>query len=458
MGTVKSKEQLQVLSQVGSWVLTSDELRARFAGVHKGKAAFKLFRRKVVTEDGEKKTIYRIQSLVDGLILKTRDEPEKKGTPGDYWDLEDKILSESTIRLGKMNWCFRWASIPFHMALTAETPESWLETDEETLKFRRITVSLGISLLLLLAILQVMPEIKTEPKILYSEAVTLAIPKAASFGGADTRPLRRTKVSTTEMAQQAISQSIPTPSTAKPEIEVKSKIKAIPPSPKEAQIKPERAPPAPSLEAKALKSELTAALSMFSHPAGTANTNNTAKQTDSTSRGAAILDSIHGKSGNSSRGIRISGGANGATGPKQVTLGGVGKGVGYGSGVHAKVSGQGGGMLPMDLGGLKVNQGLTHDEVGAVIQGHMDEIRYCYEHAKVHSAYVDGKIQTFFTINSSGSVVTEKTLSSTVSSSILEDCVLRKLKAWRFPRPRGGVQVDVSYPFVFRTIGAQGYD
>ncbi len=37
-------------------------------------------------------------------------------------------------------------------------------------------------------------------------------------------------------------------------------------------------------------------------------------------------------------------------------------------------------------------------------------------------------------------------------SAALSDCVQRKVVRWKFPRPRDGQPVAITYPFVFATI------
>jgi hypothetical protein len=39
--------------------------------------------------------------------------------------------------------------------------------------------------------------------------------------------------------------------------------------------------------------------------------------------------------------------------------------------------------------------------------------------------------------------------SSTLKSPSVEDCVVRRMQSWVFPKPKGGGMVIVNYPFVF---------
>lgn len=133
--------------------------------------------------------------------------------------------------------------------------------------------------------------------------------------------------------------------------------------------------------------------------------------------------------------------------------GGVAGGVGYGKGDKAGVKGQGGAFVSMDVGNAAVDEGLTKDEVGEVIHRHMSEVRYCYESAMLRTPDIEGKLMTAFVIGGKGMVKSTEVKSSTLSDARLDDCILRRLVTWKFPNPRGGVDVAVSYPFIFKSLG-----
>ncbi|HUP57463.1 MAG TPA: TonB family protein, partial [Bdellovibrionota bacterium] len=129
------------------------------------------------------------------------------------------------------------------------------------------------------------------------------------------------------------------------------------------------------------------------------------------------------------------------------------KDVGYGKGAHASVNGQGRSFVSLDPSGSDVAEGLTKDQVGAVIHRHMSEIRYCYEAAMIRSPDVEGKLAVKFVIGGAGSVKTAGVAQSSLGDPKLDDCVMQRLTRWKFPNPRGGVDVAVNYPFVFKTLG-----
>ncbi|MBI2711619.1 MAG: AgmX/PglI C-terminal domain-containing protein [Bdellovibrio sp.] len=126
----------------------------------------------------------------------------------------------------------------------------------------------------------------------------------------------------------------------------------------------------------------------------------------------------------------------GAMGGKGTAAGGVG----YGTGEHAGVKGQGGGLVSLNTPDAQVDEGLTKDEVGKVIHAHISEVRYCYESAMVRNPDVQGKLMVNFVIRpvngapGMGIVKTAQVHSSTVADS-------------------GGVDVSVAYPFIFKSLG-----
>jgi TonB family protein len=132
---------------------------------------------------------------------------------------------------------------------------------------------------------------------------------------------------------------------------------------------------------------------------------------------------------------------------------GGGGGVGYRKGGDAKVAGQGAGFVNMDTFASTVDEGLTKDEVGEVIHKHLSEVRYCYESAMLRTPDIEGKLIINFTIGGPGTVKTASVKQSTLPDPRLDDCILRRLLTWKFPNTRGGVDVAVSYPFLFKTLG-----
>jgi hypothetical protein len=58
-----------------------------------------------------------------------------------------------------------------------------------------------------------------------------------------------------------------------------------------------------------------------------------------------------------------------------------------------------------------------------------------------------------FVIGGNGQVKMANVGTTTLNSKQIEECVLLRLKSWKFPLPSGGVDVKVSYPFLFNRTG-----
>jgi hypothetical protein len=125
-----------------------------------------------------------------------------------------------------------------------------------------------------------------------------------------------------------------------------------------------------------------------------------------------------------------------------------------GQGIGASIQGQGSGQLEIGIHyqDASVDEGLTKEEVAKVIHGHLNEIRYCYETAINQDPSLAGKVMVDFRIGSKGLVSTAQTAENTMNDRQVAQCLIGKLKSWKFPEPRGGVQVAVSYPFLFRSV------
>jgi outer membrane biosynthesis protein TonB len=87
--------------------------------------------------------------------------------------------------------------------------------------------------------------------------------------------------------------------------------------------------------------------------------------------------------------------------------------------------------------------------IDAVIKRHMNQIRYCYQRELNRDPNLGGKIVVKFVIAKDGSVSKASTKSSTMGSSAVESCINSRFMRFKFPEPKGGGIVIVSYPFIF---------
>jgi outer membrane biosynthesis protein TonB len=112
------------------------------------------------------------------------------------------------------------------------------------------------------------------------------------------------------------------------------------------------------------------------------------------------------------------------------------------------------GGAPVPLGREAIIQGgLDSEMISAVIQKNMGQVRFCYEQGLQGDPKLSGRVAINFIIGTSGLVKIADIGSTSLNSKIVEDCILLRLKSWKFPLPEGGVEVKVSYPFLLRRTG-----
>jgi len=93
---------------------------------------------------------------------------------------------------------------------------------------------------------------------------------------------------------------------------------------------------------------------------------------------------------------------------------------------------------------------MSREEIRSVINRNLQRFMACFELAPPDSPAIGGKVSIHFTINPAGDVVDATSADSTVGKSPVANCVLETMQSIKFPAPRGGGTVQVTYPFVFR--------
>lgn len=126
--------------------------------------------------------------------------------------------------------------------------------------------------------------------------------------------------------------------------------------------------------------------------------------------------------------------------------GGTGSGYGRGSGVGF---GRPGKPVPrVRQAKATVSAGLDRDIIRRIVRAHINEVRHCYNQGLAKDPDLGGKVTVQFTIVASGKVGESKVDSTTLSDQSVSECVAKAVKRWKFPKPQGGVDVSVTYPFV----------
>lgn len=103
---------------------------------------------------------------------------------------------------------------------------------------------------------------------------------------------------------------------------------------------------------------------------------------------------------------------------------------------------------------IEIKGGLDPAVIKQIIEERLVEVRYCYESVLLSKSEISGKLATSWTIQADGSVANIQSNSKEILERDLHNCVQDRIKAWKFPQPKGGGVVHVKYPFVFRSLGS----
>lgn len=121
----------------------------------------------------------------------------------------------------------------------------------------------------------------------------------------------------------------------------------------------------------------------------------------------------------------------------------------FGGGLNQGKTGQGGvGLIEEES---EIVGGLDREIIAQYIKTQLGQILYCYERQLSASPDLYGKIAVKFTIAGTGSVETQSINDTTLKNRNVENCILNKVAKWKFPEPRGGTKVLVTYPFLFKS-------
>jgi hypothetical protein len=143
---------------------------------------------------------------------------------------------------------------------------------------------------------------------------------------------------------------------------------------------------------------------------------------------------------------------------KGYQLGGIGTGgKGGGSGGYKAGSGLGTGSVGNGEVGLDdtesvIEGGLDREVIAAIIRDHLGQIRYCYERQLSANPELYGKVKVKFSIDGQCVVGDQSVAETTLKNALVEECILRRIATWGFPKPKGGTRVLVSYPFLFKSV------
>jgi outer membrane biosynthesis protein TonB len=110
----------------------------------------------------------------------------------------------------------------------------------------------------------------------------------------------------------------------------------------------------------------------------------------------------------------------------------------------------GGGVVDAIEEETEISGGIDPAIIRDVVQKNMGRIRYCYERELAANPGLYGKVKLAWTITAAGAVTGQKIEQTTMKNSMVEGCMLRIVQRWTFPRPDGGGDVIVAFPFFFK--------
>jgi hypothetical protein len=165
---------------------------------------------------------------------------------------------------------------------------------------------------------------------------------------------------------------------------------------------------------------------------------------DARGDGGMGLKSLGGKGG---------GGDGSGLGLARIGTNGIGVGLAnYGDG-KGGLRGKEDGDIGLGPGKPQVVGQIDPELIRKVVHEHRAQIRTCYETQLTVRPNLAGKLVSAWTIDQSGVVTEAHTQESTLRDPGVETCVASKIKTWRFPIPKGGGEVFVTYPFIFTPGG-----
>lgn len=164
------------------------------------------------------------------------------------------------------------------------------------------------------------------------------------------------------------------------------------------------------------------------------------------------LEEVGGAGGKGLKGVDVGGGGKtvGIDGPSTKGLGRgfYGDGIGEGTSGPGRLGQKGEHAINIANENIQILSGLAKEIINAVVKRHQSEIRACYDSALQRNPGTRGKIVVAFDIQPDGIVSSASTKESSVGDRVLENCILSRIRSWRFPTPEAPVVTQVTaYPF-----------
>ncbi len=135
--------------------------------------------------------------------------------------------------------------------------------------------------------------------------------------------------------------------------------------------------------------------------------------------------------------------------PRGTGLGptGAGPAMGGGLGTRGSFGGRGKAVPRVRMAKPSVKGKLDKDIIRRIVRAHINEVRYCYNQGLARDPDLDGRVAVQFTIGPTGKVPVAVVSKSTIADKRVGECIAKAVKRWKFPKPPGGGNAVVTYPF-----------
>ena len=95
------------------------------------------------------------------------------------------------------------------------------------------------------------------------------------------------------------------------------------------------------------------------------------------------------------------------------------------------------------------DEGIDKSLILKVVNRNKGQLRFCYEQGLQTDSSLNGLVTISWIIDSNGHVKTAKIKKTALKNKFIEDCMIRRLKTWKFSIPKNSRDISVSFPFMF---------
>jgi hypothetical protein len=90
---------------------------------------------------------------------------------------------------------------------------------------------------------------------------------------------------------------------------------------------------------------------------------------------------------------------------------------------------------------------IDRDIIRRIVRANINEVRDCYNVGLGRDPTLAGRVSIDFVISGDGSVSSAMVKEDTLADPSVGQCIAKAVETWEFPKPKGGGNVVVTYPF-----------